>query len=361
MAAVLFADLVGYSRKAVTDQMAAKEELREFLQAALAPVAAAGRVVVDTGDGAAMAFLADPEHALYVALRLRHDLEAAAGRGLLLPADLRLGINLGPVRRIVDVNGRPNLVGEGMNSAERVMSFSSPGEMTASRSYCDAVSCLHASYQQLFEPMGERADKHGRRHEIFRIVASERALEAAAASLDVADEPVAARTGSAPASAASRDGTRSRARRAAIAAGVIGLIGAGIVAWPLLGGGDETAGEVRSAPVTAAVPGAGIAGTPPAPPTAAQAPPLDERTPAPAVAEPPAPAGEIALQENPPASVAEPSAPAPTPREVAKAPRPPRPAVDAANAPRCASLLQRAAVGERLTSTEREELKTSCR
>ncbi len=67
-------------------------------------------------------------------------------------------MNLGPVRRMVDLNGHSNLVGEGMNTAERVMSFASPGEITASRAYCDAISCLRESYRRLFE-----SARHARR------------------------------------------------------------------------------------------------------------------------------------------------------------------------------------------------------
>ena len=91
------------------------------------PAELEGRVGRSTGDGAAVAFLADPEHALYFAMRLRRDVDEGVARGLHRD-DLRIGINLGPVRKAIDVNGRPNLVGEGMNSAERIMSFSSPGD-----------------------------------------------------------------------------------------------------------------------------------------------------------------------------------------------------------------------------------------
>ena len=95
MAAVLFADLVGFSKKSVPAQLAAKEALTGLLQRLVTPYPSAGRVVLDTGDGAAVGFLVSPEYALGLALRLRRELVAAPAGSLLQSQDLRLGINLG--------------------------------------------------------------------------------------------------------------------------------------------------------------------------------------------------------------------------------------------------------------------------
>ena len=40
---------------------------------------------------------------------------------------VRLGVNLGPVRLVKDLNGQMNIIGDGINVAQRVMSFSRPG------------------------------------------------------------------------------------------------------------------------------------------------------------------------------------------------------------------------------------------
>ena len=65
---VLFVDIVGYSKKGVGDQVKLKRAFNDMLTSALEPVAPRERVVVDTGDGAAITFLGDPEGALFVAL-----------------------------------------------------------------------------------------------------------------------------------------------------------------------------------------------------------------------------------------------------------------------------------------------------
>jgi class 3 adenylate cyclase len=347
MAAVLFADLVGYSRKPVTDQFAAKGSFHELLHGVLAPLAPDSRLVLDTGDGAAIAFLADPEHALYVALELHRMLAMRAGDGMLDPGDLRLGINLGPVKRMVDLNGQPNLVGEGMNTAERVMSFASPGEITASRAYCDAISCLRESYRRLFESLGRRADKHGREHEVFRVNATSTALEEARSSVgivvggDGSDAPGQAMKGSPPPSGASQVGRKGLAWAAAIV--VVALSGAA-VAW--------LAAERDQAEVTQ--PAA-------ARPTSGKLPEAKPLPPSPA--EPPANAVAGSAAALPPAQ------PTPVPRaERAADPAPPRTGkpvqreqADPGNSSRCSALTQRAALGEALAPKDQEELRKSCR
>src|SRR4030095_11780769 len=200
MAAVVFADIVGFSKKSVPAQLAAKEVLARLLQRLVAPYPANSRIVLDTGDGAAVGFLVSPEYALSLALRLRRELEDAPEDSLLRSRDLRLGINLGPLQVVTDVNGHPNMVGEGVNSAERIMSFAQPGETTASRSFQEAVFYLDSSFQTLFEPLGLRADKHGREHEVFRLTASADAIEAALQRLGTAGRAAGARP------AAGRDG-----------------------------------------------------------------------------------------------------------------------------------------------------------
>src|SRR5258706_2778794 len=92
---------------------------------------------------------------------------------------LRVGINLGPVQFVSDVNGRPNLVGDGINAANRVMGFAPPGQVVASRSYRDAVGTLAAEYGQLFAFGGKRTDKHVREHEVYVVGESAEAFERA--------------------------------------------------------------------------------------------------------------------------------------------------------------------------------------
>jgi hypothetical protein len=80
-----------------------------------------------------------------------------------------MGINLGPVRLVMDINGQPNVVGDGVNVAQRIMGFAESGQIVASRSYCEAVLRLLPQYAGMFHYRGSRTDRHVREHEIYVI------------------------------------------------------------------------------------------------------------------------------------------------------------------------------------------------
>src|SRR3954463_11776995 len=74
---VVFVDLVEYSKRPVGEQMAIKDRFTALLAEALKDIALSDRIVLDTGDGAAMSFLGDPEDALFVAMTLRDAMPAS--------------------------------------------------------------------------------------------------------------------------------------------------------------------------------------------------------------------------------------------------------------------------------------------
>lgn len=157
---VLFLDIAEYSRVSVAEQLELKQAFNDALRGALEQVAPRDRVVLDTGDGAAVTFLGDPEDALFAAMAFRNSTRALK---------VRLGINLGPVRLLRDVNMQVNMIGDGINVAQRVMSFATPGQLLVSRSFYEVVSCLSRDYATLFRHEGSRTDKHVREHEVYSV------------------------------------------------------------------------------------------------------------------------------------------------------------------------------------------------
>ena len=165
---VFFLDIIEYSKKSVAEQISLKERFNAFLSIAIANVPVNDRIILDTGDGAAITFLGDIEDALQAAMSERKSLLAeddSAENKLLL----RMGINLGPARLVRDINGQPNIVGDGINVAQRVMGFSEPGQILVSRSYYDAVSRISEEFAGLFHYQGSKTDKHVREHEVYAI------------------------------------------------------------------------------------------------------------------------------------------------------------------------------------------------
>jgi len=171
---VLFLDIVEYSRRSVTEQLKLKEQFNTTLSEAISGVAVDDRIILDTGDGAAVSFLGDPEDAMFVALSMRDSIASQSDGGPQLR--VRFGINLGPVRLIKDINGQPNIIGDGINVAQRIMTFSEPGQILVSRSYYDIIARLSEDYANLFHYEGARTDKHVREHEVYAVGAAPRRL-----------------------------------------------------------------------------------------------------------------------------------------------------------------------------------------
>jgi class 3 adenylate cyclase len=162
---IVFLDIVEYSTKPVAEQLLLKQAFNKLLSTSLENVPARDRVVLDTGDGAGITFLGDPEDALFVAMSLRAAARAEATGAIAI----RIGINLGPVRLVKDINGQMNIIGDGINVAQRIMSFAQSGQLLVSRSFYEVVSCLSLDYASLFSYVGARTDKHVREHEVYSV------------------------------------------------------------------------------------------------------------------------------------------------------------------------------------------------
>jgi hypothetical protein len=166
MCAVVFIDIVEYSKKPVARQLVIKHRFNAIVGKGLENVPASDRIILDTGDGAALCFLGDPEDALFVTNSIRNDF---ATETEVPELKVRIGINLGPVKVMRDLNGNPNIVGDGINVAQRVMSFAQTNQILVSRSYYEVVSRLTQEYSQLFRFIGAREDKHVREHELYEV------------------------------------------------------------------------------------------------------------------------------------------------------------------------------------------------
>jgi len=233
---VLFLDIVEYSKKSVMEQLRIKQRFNGLLTEAMAHIAPRDRIILDTGDGAAVSFLGNPEEALFVAAAMRNAISLSD------PADhvaVRYGINLGPLRLVKDINGQLNIIGDGINVAQRVMSFAAPGQILSSRSYYEVVSCLSEDYAPLFSYEGSRTDKHVREHDVYAVGIPGPALRAT-----LSEER------------AGRDRGRRGNRRLLVAVPLlfVVIVGAGVVLRGLRGAPDAPDGSAALAPPAAAQP-----------------------------------------------------------------------------------------------------------
>lgn len=335
---VVCVDLVGYSTKSVAQQITIKEAFNRLLAQSLQRVAPEDRIILDTGDGAAVSFLGDPEGGLQCALALRDsaashaaELGAAKGQGA-----VRIGVNLGPMKVALDLNGYPRIVGDGINVAERIAAFAQPGEIVVSRSFHDMVSRLSESNSALFADGGTRADKNGREHHVFTVTSGRRAA---------ASRPAAAPSVAAPGGGGFAAFLRDRLK-VGFAATLLGVLIAVELAVIFFGAPRERAPvvanpEPRPAPVQ--TPPAPAPKVEPAPVVAARtpdfvklpepAPPKVEPAPAPTYTKAPEAAAAKPAEPAPPKATDPPRAVVPEPVRTppAEAPRaapvdPPKPA-----------------------------------
>lgn len=169
---ILFMDLVGYSSRSLDDQARIKQQLNALVARVLQDIPPDTRLALDTGDGAALCFMGDPQEALQAAMLLRDLL--AQRYGARMPA--RIGLHMGPVRVIQDINDRLNVVGDGINVAQRIMDFAAPGQIVVSRACFDIMSRIAQDSADLFRYAGVHEDKHGRIHELHIVRDSARGV-----------------------------------------------------------------------------------------------------------------------------------------------------------------------------------------
>lgn len=171
LCSVLFMDIVDYSKLPDDQQMQVKQNFSTLVVDALNGLPEEDSIKLDTGDGMAMCYLGAPEDILYVAISLR-DAFIQVKSICATCYTVRMGINLGPIKIMEDINGNRNTIGDGINSAQRIMSFAKPNQLLVSRTYYDVVSCLSKENPKLFSYIGVHNDKHVREHVVYEVVSS---------------------------------------------------------------------------------------------------------------------------------------------------------------------------------------------
>src|SRR5213596_2608004 len=130
IAHVLFVDVVGYSKFSINEQHAAVDELTQIVRATeqFQKAEAAERLIkISTGDGMALVFYTSPEAPVRCAVEISRVVKDHPR------LRLRMGIHSGPVSGVIDVTGRTNLAGAGLNLAQRVMNCGDAGHILLSK------------------------------------------------------------------------------------------------------------------------------------------------------------------------------------------------------------------------------------
>src|SRR5438552_2062202 len=165
IAHLLLIDVVGYSKLLVNEQIELLQELNQIVRGTECFRAAEtkGKLIrVPTGDGMALLFFHSPEEPARCALEISRTLQEHPH------IQLRMGVHSGPVNRVRDVNDKTNIVGSGINIAQRVMDCGDAGHILLSRHVADDLT-QYRHWQPYLHDLGECEVKHGLRLHIFNL------------------------------------------------------------------------------------------------------------------------------------------------------------------------------------------------
>src|SRR5436305_13663029 len=130
IAYVLFIDIVGYSKLLIDQQRRLLELLNQTVRGTeqFRKAEANHRLItIPTGDGMALVFYNTPEAPVECALEISRALKEHP------ELKLRMGVHSGAVSGVVDVSGRANIAGAGINVAQRVMDCGDTGHVLLSK------------------------------------------------------------------------------------------------------------------------------------------------------------------------------------------------------------------------------------
>jgi TolB-like protein/class 3 adenylate cyclase/Flp pilus assembly protein TadD len=170
IAHVLFIDIVAYSKMATDDQRAAIEKLNQVVQSTdeFRKAESENRLIkLATGDGMALIFYHSPEDPVECALEISRAIKEQHST-----LQLRMGVHSGPVSGVVDVNGRANVAGAGINTAQRVMDCGDAGHILLSKRVAEDLEQFKHWRPHLYD-LGECEVKHGEKISVVNLFTAE--------------------------------------------------------------------------------------------------------------------------------------------------------------------------------------------
>jgi TolB-like protein/class 3 adenylate cyclase len=169
IAYVLFIDIVGYSKLLIDQQRRLLELLNEIVRGTeqFRKAEANHRLItIPTGDGMVLVFYNAPEAPVECALEISRAVKAHP------ELKLRMGVHSGPVSSVVDVSGRANIAGAGINIAQRVMDCGDAEHILLSKHVAEDLEQLGHWHKHLHD-LGQTEVKHGAQVSVVNLYTSE--------------------------------------------------------------------------------------------------------------------------------------------------------------------------------------------
>src|SRR5215510_1517164 len=162
---ILFLDIVGYSKLLSDEQKELVQELNQIVRETeqFRSAEAEGKLTrLPTGDGMVLVFRNNPEAPVECALEISRALQSHP------KLKVRMGIHSGPVNPVADVNDQSNLLGAGINVAQRVMYCGDSGHILLSKHFAEDLE-QYAHWRAHLHDVGSVEAKHGTRIPIVNL------------------------------------------------------------------------------------------------------------------------------------------------------------------------------------------------
>lgn len=165
MASVLFMDIVSYSLRSIDEQTELLTILQQIVRESAVYQQATARqelITLPSGDGMALVFMRDPVSPAKCALEIAKSLQSHTD------IKLRMGLHTGPVRRHDDIKEGANVVGGGINTAQRVMDCGDAGHILVSQNVAEVLEQL-GGWKDALQDLGIHEGKHGVKLHLYNL------------------------------------------------------------------------------------------------------------------------------------------------------------------------------------------------
>jgi class 3 adenylate cyclase len=163
MVSVLFVDIVGHTLQSIEGQNARLTLLQRIVGESANSVLARSPdklISIPTGDGMALVFFRNPILPALCALEIARSLRRHP------EVTVRMGLNHGPVIRHLDIKAQVNVVGSGINTAQRIMDCGDAGHILVSHNVAEVLDQF-AEWRECIKDLGVHEVKNSARVHLY--------------------------------------------------------------------------------------------------------------------------------------------------------------------------------------------------